>query len=115
MRTVFNDGSPVWLKAISGLLLATFAGILILLLIGSVSADDSEKHVRELKANYEKLVQEHCDTIANLTVQCFGPKHRQCDRYTKALQWFNSADGYNQPADSLCSKVEKPFFLHGVE
>lgn len=65
MKTVLNDGSPIWLKVISGLLVTFFALTVINYgggMIVSAFASPDEKIEKERQASCERIrdKEEHC-------------------------------------------------------
>lgn len=86
-RTVFNDGSPIWLKFISGLLLTFF--VLTMVNVGGgviVSAFDSPDDVieQERKAS--------CDRIRAKEEKCHEGK--ECD-LSESAEWHAAKFGEN--------------------
>ena len=87
-RTVFNDGSPIWLKLTSGLLFTYFA--IIVLNVGGgmvVSAFDSPDEILE----NQRL--DSCDRIRAKEEACHGRGEMPCD-FGDSPEWH--ADKFHE-------------------
>ena len=77
MRNVFNDGSPIWLKFISGLLLTLFALTIINYGCGAVVSAFSSPD-----ENIERERQASCDRIRG--------KEEEREDLTESAKWHES-------------------------
>ena len=100
MKTVFNDGSPIWLKVISGLLLAFLLFFTVNSFGGIVFSNDYESELKAAKAAYEKALAGHCSIIGAKTKDCY--EGGDCAALESSIQWFMSGDGYGEPPEVIC-------------
>jgi len=102
MKTVFNDGSPVWLKFISGLLIFSFLFVLLNALTGRLFASDPDSELRAAKERYTQALRGHCSIIGARVQKCYTGDTEECTGMQKSVTWFMSADGYGEAPEVAC-------------
>lgn len=107
MKTVFNDGSPIWLKAISGLLLTYFVIVVFNVGGGMVASafSDTDTKLAKLKAD-------SCHTIRIRENKCHGGDQEQCEKLKESARWY--ADKFNSNLTD-CFAINSELLIFGVE